>query len=702
MRRLTSSLTFVLLLLWTTPVAATGLPGFDRPATQTDQGARDLAIVVAVENYHGLAGVPGAALTAMDWEVFFKEHLGIPEDRFLKLLDQQVTPSRVQRELGEHLQKAHPEGRVWFVFVGHGAPYVGGSEIDGLLVGVSATNEVYEDFVEASLRVSEVERTLAAGAQDQTVMILDACFSGRTETDENLTGTQVLLPSSLVPRLGDRDVVFSAARNDEVTHALPGATPRRPAFSYLMLGALRGWADRDGTGQITVAEVEAFVRRGLLGMQTPSLYVADPSQRQAVLVAHAPEADPGITRILDELREGPAPADTRQAEPVEAPSAPAGPLPPAKCVTAARCLQIADDVRQGYDGPVDLPRAAAHYRRACDRASTPDELRGCVEFGGMVHRGEGIAVDHEKARDFYRKGCTDEYAAGCAGLGVLHHRGQAVERDVDLAVHLFERACLTVDPRGCYNLAMSFLYGEGPLPVDLSLASFFLNSSCSGRFQPACDALFSYGEEFAAARVATHLDPEFLSTFHLDRLQLLIELCDEGSEWACYYKTVVYQTREWAGQRDLYNWFAPLCFDHEIPGACQRAGHLALTMYFDHRDHPDADAYLAAAYVTYENACEAGSPRGCFGWGLFAEDGLFETRSNVRALERYDQACRGYHSGGCEKAEELRARGVRTPADSASQQRRASQSTGCASMTSQGWGVFLFLLLLRIPRRRTG
>ena len=55
--------------------------------------------------------------------------------------------------------------------------------------------------------------------------------------------------------------LLTAARNDEYAGLLPGAN--RPAFSYLALGGIRGWADVDQDGSVTALEVREYVDRVL-------------------------------------------------------------------------------------------------------------------------------------------------------------------------------------------------------------------------------------------------------------------------------------------------------------------------------------------------------------------------------------------------------------------------------------------------------
>lgn len=277
------------------------LPSIDAPVARTDQGKGDLAIVIAVEEYHNLPDVPGAELTGLDWkQTFFSGHLGMHDDRILFIRNAEAVPSVIEREVSDHLKKADEDSRLWFVFIGHGAPDPTERDPEGLLVGASALNHTAKDFRHGSLPQSELESMLARGVQDQTIMVLDACFSGQTENNVNLPGTQAVLPDPerLEFELDERDLVFSAADHNEATHTLPGETIRRPAFSYALLGALRGWADTTGDGTVTPREAQHYLRRAMVGMQTPSVSAGDDSVLGTPLVEQADEDDPGFSSAL--------------------------------------------------------------------------------------------------------------------------------------------------------------------------------------------------------------------------------------------------------------------------------------------------------------------------------------------------------------------------------------------------------------------
>ena len=180
---------------------------------------------------------------------------------------------------------------MWFVFIGHGAPSKDGT--DGLLVGVDADRSAQGIF-QRSVPRTDVLQLLAAGAQAQTVAFIDACFSGQTGDGSALVGgLQPLVPTALLkaPKAGVQ--VLTAASSGEFSGQLPGLG--RPAFSYLALGGLMGWADLDGVGnrdgRVNASELREYVA-GALNLtvqgrsQTPMLLGADAILgRVAVLVA---------------------------------------------------------------------------------------------------------------------------------------------------------------------------------------------------------------------------------------------------------------------------------------------------------------------------------------------------------------------------------------------------------------------------------
>ena len=123
-------------------------------------------------------------------------------------------------------------------------------------------------------------------------MILDACFSGQTSSGPLVPGLQPLVPvAATSPR---RAVLLTAASQGQYAGPLPGLD--RPAFSYLVLGALRGWADADRDRSVSAGEAYDYTTKVLASfvrdrVQRPTLAGAANSVVSRVGVERGPDLD---------------------------------------------------------------------------------------------------------------------------------------------------------------------------------------------------------------------------------------------------------------------------------------------------------------------------------------------------------------------------------------------------------------------------
>lgn len=212
---------------------AGGWPDLSVPPTVGQDGAGDAALLVGIDAYVFLPPVPGADDAVRDWRRFLVAR-GVPLANVQVLVDADAAREQILAEAAEVRERVAPGGTLWVVFVGHGAPAPDGR--DGLLVGVDAQRTAVS--LEArSVRRDELLAAVAGGPQADTVVVLDACFSGRTGVgvgDILVPGLQPLVPTYILPSTAA--TVLSAGSADQFAGPLPGLG--RPAFSYLALGAL--------------------------------------------------------------------------------------------------------------------------------------------------------------------------------------------------------------------------------------------------------------------------------------------------------------------------------------------------------------------------------------------------------------------------------------------------------------------------------
>lgn len=374
-------------------------PSLSEPAKIAGGGEKDAAVIVGAENYLMVSKVAGARRNAEDWQSYLSGALKVPSEKVFLLRDNEATLEKMKRYASRAASQVEPGGRLWFVFIGHGAPSKDGD--DGLLIGVDAQQDP-DGLYARSLPRGELLSLLSKGKQTSTIVILDACFSGRSSSGEALVaGLQPLVLVRPAP-IGDaRTILMTAAKSDQFAGPLPKAGESRPAFSYLALGALRGWA-ADAKGIVTASAVVAFANKALAldkgRTQTPELTIGAP---EAVL-AKAKEPGPDFARID---RQSEAPAAVAEAPKLKSAAA-----------LGIQWIQIpAGSFMMGYEySPRAKPVHAVTIKafQLAKTTVTQKQYQACVDAGACTPTGEYckdpfkgdnqpvVCVDWNQARTF--------------------------------------------------------------------------------------------------------------------------------------------------------------------------------------------------------------------------------------------------------------------------------------------------------------
>lgn len=271
-------------------------PSFTQPPPMVSNPAlRDAAIVIAIEDYQSAPDIPGAQANAADWVKFLVKTQGVPEVNTHLLWNVDATREEILADTKKAVDQVSPGGRLWFIFIGHGAPKKSGDDAWLLGADVRSTPDSVE---QRSVAQSELLAILESKDGVTPILILDACFNGKTSSGERVleAGLQDLVFVDL--KAGSRSVVLSASKKDEYAGSLPGLS--RPAFSYLLLGALRGWGDSNKDGAVTAQEAVSY-SKDALGMlltgrqQTPEVVGGANGDQQ--LAFSVGEAGPDLTEM---------------------------------------------------------------------------------------------------------------------------------------------------------------------------------------------------------------------------------------------------------------------------------------------------------------------------------------------------------------------------------------------------------------------
>ncbi len=273
------------------PSTATTLP-------RQGGGEHDTAVVVGITDYLLLPDIQGAADNARDWSQHLVRVRGLKSERVTLLTDAEATKERIERALRAAATQATPQGRLWFLFIGHGAPSPSGD--DGLLLGADAQAD-NDSLAARGVSQAAIEALIATGKQRDSVVVYDACFSGRSHDGavSLVPNTQATLPVRRVTPETKEARTIVLASSDSFAGPLPGEA--RPAFSYLLLGAARGWAeDKDGDGTLSVDEAFSFAHGTLQAAlkQSARLPVKRGGAPKTALAVRAAEQAPDINALI--------------------------------------------------------------------------------------------------------------------------------------------------------------------------------------------------------------------------------------------------------------------------------------------------------------------------------------------------------------------------------------------------------------------
>lgn len=243
------------LLLSSTITFAQEWPSVSAELPPAGGGELDAAVVVGISKYVFLPEVPGAVENATSWAQYFVRTRKIPSARVMLLRDAEASKERMEGALRTAVAAAKAGGKVWFIFIGHGSPAPGGD--DGLILGVDTQSDI-ESLAARGVPQRRVTELLERGP-GTGVAVFDACFSGRNADGSAplVRGIQATVPV----RKALKSMVTVLSSSETFAGPLPGVD--RPAFSYVLLGALRGWGDADGDTAVTVDEAIGFSRESL-------------------------------------------------------------------------------------------------------------------------------------------------------------------------------------------------------------------------------------------------------------------------------------------------------------------------------------------------------------------------------------------------------------------------------------------------------
>jgi hypothetical protein len=279
--------------LLTAPTLAGSPPSVDTPAPVGESATRDAALIIGNEAYQALPQVIYADKDARAFLQWLQDSRGLSKYRIKHA--ENLSSSDLSREVARIAGRVRSRGTLWIYFAGHGLSV--GEAGERALLGVDASP--IDPASSAVLIEDIVQQVLKKKRAWRVVVIVDAGFGniGRDGLE--------LVPGRVPPEpetLGAREGVIIWTADEALGGAPAWPESQHGLFTWLTLGALRGWADgalgdaRDG--RVTLDEAQTWVdsTAPALGYPTSPMHDTD-ATNLAWSIFQADDLEPGPDAI---------------------------------------------------------------------------------------------------------------------------------------------------------------------------------------------------------------------------------------------------------------------------------------------------------------------------------------------------------------------------------------------------------------------
>ena len=221
------------------------------------------AVVIGINKYKNLPSLKYAAQDAQDFYRYLVEVNQVPKDHIWLLLDEEATLDKLRSALGTLLRRSAGKDDTVIIFLaGHGATETDTSSLDGdgLEKYILPHNADPNDLYSSAMPMSEIARIFQRISSERLVFISDTCYSGASGGRTiSRAGTRANVSGAYLERLlqGKGRVILTASDSNELS--VEKDELKHGVFTYYLLEGLRGKADLDGDGVITVDEVYRYV-----------------------------------------------------------------------------------------------------------------------------------------------------------------------------------------------------------------------------------------------------------------------------------------------------------------------------------------------------------------------------------------------------------------------------------------------------------
>jgi uncharacterized caspase-like protein len=229
-------------------------------------GGNAFALIVGIGEYQDKR-IPKLNFTHADAKGFYDllvdpRHANFPKDNVRLLIDGEATEKQIKKSVTQWLyNQVTKDSTVMIFFAGHGGQETDKCDPD------TAKQAYYflpwdadpEDLANTGISQSDFERLLRTLRAQRMVVFLDACHSTGVAKAGARDLTIVAAPDYQQLAQGEGRVVIAAAKPEQ--RSWEDQKLQHGIFTYHLLEALRGKADANGDGYVSIQEVAQYLQR---------------------------------------------------------------------------------------------------------------------------------------------------------------------------------------------------------------------------------------------------------------------------------------------------------------------------------------------------------------------------------------------------------------------------------------------------------
>jgi hypothetical protein len=221
------------------------------------------AVVVGIDDYQRLPKLKYAVNDAQAFQRLLVEKNRVPAENITLLLNDQATLRNFRSALGTGLKGAASTGDMAIIFfAGHGATERDASspDGDGLEKYILTCDSEPADLFSTAMPMRDIALIFNRIRSERLIFIADTCYSGASGGRTVGTGgLRATIADTFLEQLagGRGKVIISASAANEVS--VEKDELQHGVFTYYLLEGLRGAADTDRDGSVTVDEAYRYV-----------------------------------------------------------------------------------------------------------------------------------------------------------------------------------------------------------------------------------------------------------------------------------------------------------------------------------------------------------------------------------------------------------------------------------------------------------